>query len=102
MSVRPIAAGRVERRPAGRELSAMTGMSWVYRLAETPIFIEVSIAREVEGMLRTHRETHVACAKKAPMNLGGEVRILSKRESVPLSAVIREKRNVPTVRDRKN
>jgi hypothetical protein len=42
-------------------------------------------------------ETQVAWAKKATRNLLGEVRILSKRESVPLSSVMRLKRNVPTV-----
>ena len=40
----------------------------------------------------TQRVTQVAWAKKAPRNLGGEVRMSSKRESVPLSDVIREKR----------
>lgn len=50
--------------------------------------------------MHTHKDTHVAWAKKAPRNLGGEVRMLSKRESVPLSAVIREKRKVPTMKDK--
>ena len=44
------------------------------------------------------RETQVAWARKAPRNLGGEVRILSKRESLPSSLVMREKRNEPTRR----
>jgi hypothetical protein len=38
------------------------------------------------------RETQVAWAKKATRNLGGEMRMLSKRESVPESAVMRLKR----------
>ena len=41
------------------------------------------------------RDTQVACAKKAPRNLGGEERMLSKRESWP-SEVMRAKRKDPT------
>ena len=37
------------------------------------------------------RDTQVAWAKKAPRNLGGEVRMESKRESLP-SAEMRAKR----------
>ena len=57
--------GRVERRAAGREFKASTGMR--------------------------HKVTHVAWAKKAPRNLGGELRMESKRESEP-SALMRRKR----------
>jgi hypothetical protein len=46
---------------------------------------------------RRHRETQVAWAKKAPRNFGGDFLISSKRESRPSSAVMREKRKVPTV-----
>ena len=59
-------------------------------------------SREARGRLfsaRTgsrHSETQVACAKKAPRNLGGEERMLSKRESWP-SDVMRAKRKLPTV-----
>ena len=65
MSVMATEAGRVERRAAGREFRARTGMR--------------------------QRVTHVACAKKALRNLRGESRMVSKRESEP-SALIRRKR----------
>ena len=65
MSVIPTAAGRAEKTEAGREFIARTGMR--------------------------QRETHVAWAKKATAKEGGEVRILSKRESEP-SAEMRWKR----------
>lgn len=65
MSVRPTAAGRLANAKAGRELMARTGIR--------------------------HRLTQVACAKKAPRNLGGESRMESKRESVP-SAEMRANR----------
>lgn len=61
-----------------------------------------SAARVVAGMLlmartgRRQRDTHVACAKKATRNFGGELRMLSKRLSRPSSEVIREKRKEPT------
>lgn len=61
-----------------------------------------SADRAVAGVELTARtgskqsETQVAWAKKATRKLGGEVRILSKRESLPSSAVIRLKRNDPT------
>ena len=74
MSVMPIAAGREAKTVAGRELRASTG--------------------------RTQRDTHVAWAKKAPRNLGGEVRRPSKRESDP-SAEMRWKRYVPTINVRR-
>ena len=65
MSVMPTAAGRAEKTEAGSELIARTGMR--------------------------QRETHVAWAKKATAKDGGDVRILSKRESEP-SAEMRRKR----------
>ena len=65
MSVMPTAAGREEKTEAGSEFIARTGMR--------------------------QRETHVAWAKKATAKEGGEVRILSKRESEP-SAEMRRKR----------
>lgn len=58
-------------------------------------------ARTVEGIAFSaitgirQSDTHVACATKAPKNLGGEVLMLSKRESLP-SPLIRLKRKVPT------
>ena len=61
----PTATGREEKTEAGSELIARTGMR--------------------------QRETHVAWAKKATAKEGGEVRILSKRESEP-SAEMRRKR----------
>lgn len=63
---------------------------------------KASAARVVAGMLLTVKtgsrqsETHVACAKKAPKNFGGEPRTLSKRLSLPSSVVIREKRKLPS------
>ena len=71
MSVRAMEAGREVKRVAGREFKARTGMR--------------------------QRDTQVAWAKKAMRKEGGEVRILSKRESEP-SAEMRRKRYVPTVR----
>ena len=70
MSVMPTKAGREVNMEAGREFMARTGMR--------------------------QRDTHVAWAKKATAKEGGEVRILSKRESEP-SAEMRRKRYVPTV-----
>lgn len=67
MSVRAMEAGSVVvlRAVAGIELRASTGMR--------------------------QRVTHVACAKKAPPNLTGELRIESNRESCP-SCEIRRNR----------
>ena len=65
MSVMVTAAGREANRDAGSELIASTGIK--------------------------QRDTHVACAKKAPRNFGGDWRMLSKRESLP-SAEMRAKR----------
>jgi hypothetical protein len=54
---------------------------------EAPVVV-VAARKAVLGMEfvrrtgRRQRETHVACAKKATRNLGGEERIESKRESV--------------------
>ena len=54
---------------------------------------KVEIGRELRARTGIRqRDTQVAWAKKAPRNLGGEVRMPSKRESVPLSALMRAKR----------
>ena len=42
-----------------------------------------------------HVDTQTACAMKAPKNFGGEVRMLSKRESAPFSELMRLKRKEP-------
>ena len=65
MSVMVTKVGREAKTERGRELRARTGSR--------------------------QRVTQVAWAKKAPRNLGGELRMLSKRESEP-SAEMRRKR----------
>lgn len=55
------------------------------------------IDRAGEAGLERGRPYQVACATKAPKNLGAELRMLSKRESRPSSAVMRLNKYVPTV-----